>query len=145
MVKRHPHKSVTERTEHQHKKKTDFQELKRVTHLELRRYPKLFPIGFIEQFQRVEVSRDWMFCSVIKRQRLFAVTKTNEPKAGQADSLGEFVASLLTIDGPVDINEATAAFQIRVNIGRPLVVPVTVLEEYNDIGLFELLRARPFP
>ena len=74
-----------------------------------------------------------------------AVAKTNQPLSGQADALGEFVAALLAVDGPVNIDEPAAAFQIRIDIGRPLFVPVAVLEEHDDVGLFELLCARPLP
>ena len=84
-----------------------------------------------------------MIACAIECECLFAVAKTNQPKAGQANPLREFVATLLAIDGPVDVNEAAAAFQIRINIGRALFVPVAVLEEHDDVGLFELFCARP--
>src|SRR4029079_2199742 len=59
--------------------------------------------------------------------------------------LREVSATLLTIDGPMDVNQSATVLQIRVDISRPLVVPVTMLKEDYNVGPLELLCAWPTP
>src|SRR4051812_48478989 len=86
-----------------------------------------------------------MLCPLAECEGLLAVAKGDETYAGQADALGEFSACFLAVDGPVDINGSAAALQIGVEIGCPLVVPIAVLTEDEDVGSAELVGVRPFP
>ena len=43
------------------------------------------------------------------------------------------------------IYEPAATFEEGVDISSPLVVPVAMLEEHDDVGLFEFFGRRPFP
>src|SRR5262249_29541546 len=80
-----------------------------------------------------------------ERQRLFTMPKTDNSHPCKTDAFRKFVTGLLTIQCPMDVDEAAATFQIRIDIRRTFVIPVAVLEEDDDVGLLELFSARPLP
>src|SRR3954453_16906353 len=93
-----------------------------------------------------EVSQDRMSCAGTEVDGQLAMAVLDFSAEGcQADPLGHFFALIATVDRPMDVNQTAAAREERVDKGRTLLGPVSVVIEDDHVRVFELVSVWELP
>src|SRR3954470_11260556 len=93
-----------------------------------------------------EVSQDRVSHARTEVDRQLPVTILNlSAKGREADPLGHFFPLFATVDRPMNVNQTPAAREERVDNGRTLIGPVSVMIENDDVRVVELLSVRELP